>query len=322
MGNRSRRALTDGFFRHLFRSQPKLAQQTAPGARFDQAGQNIGRDQFNVGTVAGDLNIGRTKIPPHIERFIYRIDREPQCRVLFDRLSGPDHRDRPICTIALCVEEDLPITLGTTLVEYVQQEVLRARGLRAFLPPKSPLCRPWPDSCSDSDRIWNAIGTAFLDLAALETPQNVRSGIEKGSGSIAFGFEIDIATWDRHAPTLIRWIESLSDCRAHPQSIVMAVVVLSGRGSGTTRLELLHQDLTFRFSDDASVIVLPILGPVTPDEFKIWHRRLMALANDSETEAGLATMMLDVFPDENLPRRMGEIWSPIRKLVREAWSNS
>jgi hypothetical protein len=302
------------------------------GPQFDQAGQRVGA-QVNTATHLGDTHIGdvitytgRAKIPPHVERFSYRIDRTPQCTALREallaRLSDPARRDRPLCAIACGTEDDLPSTLGTSLLEHVQREVLHARRLRPFSRAKTPVCRTWPDSCLDSEHLWNAIGTVFLDLAALETPQDARSALERRDGSVAFGFEINVAAWGRHAPTLASWIDDLNNCRAPPQGVALAIIVLCGPKSAGARLEVLHKELTARYRDHASVLMLPILGPVEYNEFKVWHRELISLIADDAYEGDLATMTLELFPDETVQRRMGEIWGPVRSAVREAWSGA
>jgi hypothetical protein len=314
--------LINELFARLFGPKHGAVSRAADGWWADQRNQNVARDQYNVASVAGNLNIGPRKVPPHIERFTYRIDRGPQCEALLACITGAKQRNRPICAIAFGIEDDLPNTVGTSLFEYVQGDVLHTCRLRPFLPPKSPLCLPWPDTCLDSDSLWMAVGRFFLDLETLGTLQDIRSELQNRTGSIAFGFEMDVAAWERHEPTLTSWIGSLRGYASPPQGVALAVVVLSGPKSSAERLTALHLELDARYAGDDTVLVLPPLEPVERREFKEWHRRLVVLAADSLSEGDLATMLLKLFPDDAVAHRMGEIWDPVRTAVHKAWAGA
>ncbi|MGO9444715.1 MAG: hypothetical protein ACLPXB_08050, partial [Thiobacillaceae bacterium] len=263
-----------------FRSTSLPTQKAA--TIFDQANQSIG-NQINIGSFDGDLNCGRVKIPPHIDRFAYRMDRHPQCAALQDRIAVAARRDRPICAVTFGIEDDLPSIFGNSVFEYLQYKAA-TYDLRAFLPPKRPICHPWPEDCASSEDVWRVIGTKFLDLAALDTAAAAQSALESRAGSIAFGFEMDVTGWEKHINTLTTWIGTLENCRAPQKGVALAVIVVSGLKSSTARLQELHADLTNRYEKHDRVLVLPMLGPVTPNEFKTWHREFMTLASDSVTE--------------------------------------
>jgi hypothetical protein len=301
----------------------RLTSSPASEARvssFDQANQRV-RDQTNINFDIDRLILDRSrpKIPPHIERFTYRMDRHPQCAALLDRLSITARRERPICAITFGIEEDLPSIFGNTVFEYLQHKAPTC-DLRAFLPPKIPLCIQWPDNCIDGEDLWRTIGTTFLDLAALDSPGNARSALERRAGSIAFGFEIDVTAWGKHFDTLISWIDTLDKCRAPQKGLALAVIVVSGSKSSAGRLQELHTDLLSRYEKDDHVLVLPMLGPIAQNEFKAWHREFMAVAADSLTEGDLASLILELFPDDAVSLRMGEIWPRVRKTMHQTWA--
>jgi hypothetical protein len=307
----------------LFRSRTGSSGRPieSPSTYVAQAGQNVFGSQTNIANVSGDVNIGRAKLPPHIERFIFRMNRRAQCDALLAHLSRTGAHLKPICAVAFGIEDDLPNKLAGALFEYVQHDVLGTRGLRPFLPPKNPICRPWPRTCQTSDALWNEIGTLFMDLAALQTPGNVMKEFEKRPGGIAFGFELDVSLWNKYGATLTDWIHSLRQCGAPPQSVALALMVISGSSSSTNRLEALRKQLASRYDNDDFVLVLPPLEPIEHGEFKTWHRQLEVLAAAEANEGDLATMTLTLYPNETTLRRLGEIWDPVRAAMYKAWSS-
>jgi hypothetical protein len=305
------------FLSAVFRSPPPAPQRPA----FDQAQQKV-ENQININSLEGALNIGRAKIPPNIDRFIYCVDRRPQFDALQTRLSTPRAPNPPICAIAFGLDEDLPEILGSALFEYLQSELVTSCRLRAFLPPKTPVCRPWPLNSAESDDLWKAIGVNFLDMAALGSATDARAALEGRSGSTVFGFEMNVTIWDKHQQTLINWIASLRDCRVPNDLVALTLIVVSGSKSNSDRLDALHRELEARYAEESTVLILPPLAPVDRGDFTEWHRQLITLAGNSLDLGDLTGMPVKLFPDERVPRRMVEFWADMRKAIREAVAGS
>jgi hypothetical protein len=287
-------------------------------SRFEQSGQIV-KAQANYGAVHGDVynfHSDGAKLPPLVERFTYRVDRHPQCAALLERISIVASRKRPICAIALGIEDDLPVLFGTTVLEFLNHKAAVC-DLLAFLPARYPLCLQWPDDCVSGEDLWRAIGTRFLDLAALDPPSAAHREIERRAGSIAFGLEIDFGAWEKRADALKSWIETLEQCRAPAKGVALAIVVISGRDAA--KIQDLHAHLTSQYKGHNRVIVLPVLGPVEQSEFKMWHRELMDIAANSAAAGDLAALMSELYPGIVEPKRMKEIWGPMRSKIKRAW---
>jgi hypothetical protein len=318
VGNRGS-ALSGGVFGWLL-GRRQAALQPAGAVTFNQQGAMVG-SQTNVGRVDQMTVYGaRGKLPLSIERFTYRLDRTPQCAALQRHLEAMPKRDRPVCAIVIGTENDLPRSVGETLFDFVEQEVLQPRKLSLFQKVRSPLCVQWSNHFVDCDWIWREIGQKFLDLPALNPPERVRAALGERPNSIAFGFELYVDDWTAHGPILAAWIDSLRQCRAPPGGLALAVIVLSGGLSRTATLHNLRAELDRRYVGDPDVLVLPMLKEVEFGDVRIWRAQLLEFAGSSVQEGKLQTLALDLFPDDTMKRRMGDIWKEVRAQVEEAWS--
>jgi hypothetical protein len=267
--------------------------------------------------------VSGAKLPAHVDRFIYRIDRTDQCKVLlthFEAHFGAGLPTRPVCAIAAGTEEDYPTLLGNTLVDFITREVLSRQSLPDFLSPKTPLCVPWQRLWANSDRAWNEIGHRFLDLPATTEAKEVRSKLMQRTGSIAFGVEIDVDAWSAHSRNLLDWIKSLQECESASRGLVLALVVVSGAPAKVKQVGSAHRALKDQFQTNPNVLVLPLLDKIGYSEFKEWHRNLLDLA-EKDGAGDLQHVLNDLFAGET-DRPMCELWSPLRDYVAHAWQQT
>lgn len=289
--------------------------------KYDQTNQTVGH-QTNIGKVdqllyvaqLNQLNPDRPKVPPDVEALVYRVDRDPQCRALGDRLRTQPSPAGPICAIALGTEVDLPSNFGRSLFEYLRAEVLR-EPLLPFQPSifQNIVC---PNQMA-IDELWREIGIKFLTLPALEA-ERARDALGQHPGSVGFGFEFDLDARGQPPEILDAWIKSLCGCKAPQRGVALAVVMLSGNGSSPEMLETLHKTLSSRYEKDPCVVVLPVLAPVQVDEFKTWHRKLIALARERQRD--LDTMVLELYPPNTQALPLGKIWKQMNSAINGAWS--
>lgn len=271
------------------------------------------------------LDLVAPKPDPHIRRFRYRIDREPQCEALLKHLVENGHAleegnaRRPLFIIASGTREDLPEVFGTTLVEFASRNLINRFGWKEFATPKDPVCTLWPTKLSDSEAIWNHVGQTFFDLRALESPEAVRRVLSNRPSSIGFGYRFDIDLWAQHGPVLRNWIDSFAKCIAPPNTLVLAIVVLNTGIAKRSALQKIVNQLIAAYRNCSHVLVLPPLGPVSANDLEKWRQELFDEAGDRLDIGILETLVVKLFPREVEQRPIGELWDEILQCIQNAW---
>ncbi len=287
--------------------------------RFEQQRQQVGT-QFNAHSITFLSSIATPhKLEPEVQQIPYRLDRQPQCTALRNHLSQRPATGHPLCVIAMGTDYDLPDAFAATLFDFMSRALAKEFCIRDFFPPPRPLCREWPVNASDPETLWGIVGNIFLGQRALQGPKFAREALSNLPKSIAFGFCLDMALWDRHAAVLREWISSLRACAAHPATLVLAVVLINSSLSDRAALEDLQGNLSSYYKDNPDVLVLPTLGPVTKSEFRQWRQYLLDDMGSRLLLEELETLALDVFPGALSERRIGEIWDVIVRRIHSAW---